>query len=299
MKLNSFDLNKLHAFGAVVEHGGVGGAAAHLGRTPSAVSQSITGLEGALGVKLFDRVGKRMVLTRGGQLLHAHVREHHAALQRTVDALVNEGGEVHGLVRIGVYLGFPRVRLAAFLSRFRARYPHVQLRVVYAPQEDLNARLLRNRLDFAFALRPRPDSHPQLQSTQLFEEALVLVASRRFFRRGFSLEELTRTPIVDYYQSDPLIERWLAHHYGERAPRPAVAIWAATTDLVLDLVLNHAGAGVLPRYVAAPYVRRGRLVALRTSRPALSDWIWLNELRGAYRDRTLEVFRDAVLHELA
>src|SRR5215475_5010413 len=98
MKLNSLDLNKLHAFGAVVEHGGVGGAA-HLGRTPSAVSQSITALEGALGVKLFDRVGKRMVLTRGGQLLHAHVREHHAALQRTVDALVNEGGEVHGLVR--------------------------------------------------------------------------------------------------------------------------------------------------------------------------------------------------------
>jgi len=299
MKLHSLDLNKLHVFSAVVEHGGVGRAAAHLGRTPSAVSQSLSALEGALGVALFDRIGKRLVLTRGGQRLDAHLRESQAALQRTVDALVNETGAVHGLVRIGVYLGFPRLRLAAFLTRFRARHPQVQLRVVYAPQEDLNARLLRNRLDFAFALRPRSPAHGQLQSTQLFEEALVLAASRRFFRRGFSLEELARTPVIDYYQSDPLIERWLAHHYGEGAPRPTVAIWAATTDLVLDLMLNHAGVGVLPRYVAAPHLRRRQLHALRTARPALSNWIWLNELRGAYRDRTLEVFRDAVLHELA
>jgi DNA-binding transcriptional LysR family regulator len=299
VKLNHLDLNKLHVFGAVAEHHGVGGAAAHLGRTPSAISQSVSGLERALGVKLFDRIGKRLVLTRGGRLLHDHLREHHAALQRTVDALVDATGEVQGQVRVGVYLGFPRVRLAAFLSRFRARHAKVTLRVVYAPQEDLNARLLRNRLDFAFALRPRPDGHPQLQSTQLFEEALVLVSSCRFFTRGFSLDALAATPVVDYYQSDPLIERWIAHHYGERAAQPSVAIWAATTDLVLDLVLNHAGAGVLPRYVAAPYVRRRRLVALRTKRPPLTDWIWLNEPRGAYRDRTLEVFRDAVLRELA
>jgi|SRR5215472_5613771 len=299
MKLHNLDLNKLHVFSAVVEHGGVGRAAAHLGRTPSAVSQSLSALEGALGVALFDRIGKRLVLTRGGQRLDAHLRESQAALQRTVDALVNEAGAVHGLVRIGVYLGFPRLRLAAFLTRFRARHPQVQLRVVYAPQEDLNARLLRNRLDFAFALRPRSPAHGQLQSTQLFEEALVLVASRRFFPRGFTVEQLARAPVIDYYQSDPLIERWLAHHYGERAVRPQVAIWAATTDLVLDLVLDHAGVGVLPRDVAAPHLRNRRLIALRTARPALTDWIWLNEPRGAYRDRTLEVFREAVLRELA
>ena len=299
MKLHTIDLNKLYVFSAVVEHGGVGRAAAQLGRTPSAVSQALSALEEALGVALFDRVGKRLILTRGGQRLDAHLRESQAALQRTVDALVNESGAVQGLVRIGVYLGFPRLRLAAFLSRFRARHPQVQLRVVYAPQEDLNARLLRNRLDFAFALRPRSAPHGQLQSTQLFEEALVLVTSRRFFRRGFSVDELSHTPVIDYYQSDPLIERWLAHHYGERAERPTVAIWAATTDLVLDLVLDQAGVGVLPRDVAAPYLRNRRLIALRTARPALTDWIWLNEPRGAYRDRTLEVFRDAVLRELA
>ncbi|MGH7786784.1 MAG: LysR family transcriptional regulator [Candidatus Binatia bacterium] len=299
MRLNNLDLNKLHAFGAVVEHGGVSGAAAQLGRTPSAVSQSVSGLEGSLGVKLFDRIGRRLVLTRGGEQLYGHLREHHAALQRTVDALVNAGGEVRGEVRIGVYLGFPRQRLATFLARFAARHPLARLRVVYAPQEDLQARLLRNRLDFALALRPTREGDARLESTQLFEEALVLVGGRRFFRRGFSLAELARTPVVDYYQSDPLIARWLSHHFAAGVAVPPVAIWAATTDLVLDLVLSHAGVGVLPRDVAAPYVKQRRLTVLRGRRPALTDFIWLNEVRGAYLDRTLTVFREAVLRAFA
>ena len=79
-----------------------------------------------------------------------------------------------------------------------------------------------------------------------------------------------------------------------------MTIWAATTDLVLDLVLNDAGVGVLPRDVAgARTCARRRLVALRTrGAPPLTDRIWLNELRGAYRDRTLTTFREAVVREL-
>ena len=299
MKLKNLDLNKLHAFGVVADLGGVGAAAAALGRTPSAVSQSVSALERALDVRLFDRVGKRLVLTRGGQLLHGHLLAYQGALQQTIEALVNADGAVSGLVRVGVYLGFPRLRLAEFLARFTARHPKVQVRVVYAPQEDLHARLLKNRLDVIFALRASAEADPRIASTPLFEEALVLVGSRRAFPRGFRLAALGETPVVDYYQSDPLIRRWLTHHFGAATPMPAVSIWAATTDLVLDLVLAHAGVAVLPRRVAAPALRARRLVELHPRGTPLTDRIWLNELRGAYRDRTLATFRDAALRELA
>src|SRR5262245_42353077 len=112
MELSNLDLNKLHAFFAVVADGGVGKAARHLGRTSSAVSQSISALESALGCKLFDRVGKALVLTRGGQHLHDSLREYQSVLARTVAELSAGEGEVHGLVRVGFFLGFPRVRLA-------------------------------------------------------------------------------------------------------------------------------------------------------------------------------------------
>ena len=177
MQLNNLDLNKLHTFAAVVEHGGVGGAAAQLGRTPSAVSQSVSGARGG---------ARRQALRPGRQAAGADARRAAAvrarcasitaALQRTVDALVN--ADRRG-ARPGARRRLPRLPAPApgGVSRpaFAPAIRSVQLRVVYAPQEDLNARLLRNRLDFAFALRPRPEGHAQLQSTQLFEEALVLV----------------------------------------------------------------------------------------------------------------------------
>ena len=299
MKLNNLDLNKLHVFATVADLGGVGAAAAVLGRTPSAVSQSVTGLERALGVNLFDRVGKRLVLTRGGQQLQQRLRGYHAALQQTVDALVDADGELHGQVRIGVYLGFPRLRLARFLARFAARHPRVRLRVVYAPQEDLTARLLKNRLDVVLALQASAEASARIASTRLFEETLTLVGRPRFLRRGLGVRALAGVPVVDYYQSDPLIRRWLAHHAPGQAIEPTVTIWAATTDLVLDLVLNDAGGAVLPRDVARPALRARHLVELRPRGAPLTDHIWLNELRGGYRDRTVTAFRDAVLTELA
>jgi DNA-binding transcriptional LysR family regulator len=299
MKLKNLDLNKLHVFATVADAGGVGAAAAARGRAPSPISQSVTGLERALGVNLFDRVGRRLVLTRGGQQLQQRLREYHAALQQTVDGLVDAGGEIHGQVRIGVYLGFPRLRLARFLARFVARHPRVRLRVVYAPQEDLSDRLLKNRLDVVLALHASAEASARIASTRLFEETLILVGRPRFLRRGVGVRALAGVPVVDYYQSDPLIRRWLAHHAPGQAIEPTVTIWAATTDLVLDLVLNDAGVAVLPRDVARPALRARRLVELRPRGAPLIDHIWLNERRGGYRDRTLTTFRDAVLRELA
>ena len=299
MKLNNVDLNKLHVFFAVAGEGGVTGAAARLGRTRSAVSQSISSLEGVLGFRLFDRVGKRLVLTREGQHLHRRFGEYHSMLQRAMDDLVNQEGEVRGLVRLGLFLGFPLPRLADFIARFTSRHLKASIRVVYAPEEDLLARLLGNRLDYMFSFRPKSAVSPRMASVQLFEQKLVLVSGGRFFRSGFSLEELRRAPVIDYYQSDPLIDRWVAHHFGEAHAGVAVKVWAATTDLVLELILNHTGVGVLPFELAMPFVKRRRLSVIRPRKADLTDFIWLNEVRDAYRSPVLVAFREAVLDKFA
>jgi DNA-binding transcriptional LysR family regulator len=298
VKLNNLDLNKVHIFFAVVAEGGVGKAAQRLGRTSSAVSQSIGGLEAALGCKLFDRVGKALVLTRSGQHLHESLRDFQTALARTIAEVGRQDDEVRGVVRIGCFLGFPRIRLAELAARFVEEYPKAALRVVYAPQDDLVDRLCRNRLDFVFSFRPRTEQHARLTSTELFAQELVLVSSQKFFPRAFDPDELTRVPVVDYYQTDPLVLRWLAHHYRGRAVRPDVRFWAATTDLVLDLVERGAGVGVLPRDVAASPLREGRVKVVGPRRKPLVDHIWLIEPSGSYRDAAQEAFRRLVLDEL-
>jgi len=297
MKPAQLDLNKLHVFFTVVEEGGVAGAARVLGRTPSAVSQSVSGLESMLGHRLFDRTGKKLVLTRSGQLLHERFETYQQGLARTLDEVANEKGEIRGTVRIGLFLGFPRQRFADFVTAFARRHPAAGIRVHYGSAEDLAARLVKNRLDFAFAFRPATPL-AGIVATRLFARELVLVSGRCFFAKGFDREELERVPLIDYYQGDPLVERWSAHHFGAGAPSLEVRVWAATTDLVLDLVLGEAGAAVLPRDLVAEHERRGRLRVLRPKRQALIDHLWLLEPKGAYRDVTLEAFRAAVVADL-
>lgn len=312
MELASLDLNKLNTFLAVAEHGGVSAAARRLALTPSAVSQGLSGLEGSLGVRLFDRVGRRLVLTREGALLQRRLREYQDRLRATLAEIVNEEGEVRGVVRLGLYLGFPRARLAGLLREFTRRHPGASVRVVYGSQSELDASLLENRLDCALAFDPHSRAGGRLEATPLFEQELVLVAARRLLpergrgRGGPSLEALAARPIVDYFRGDPLIGRWLAHHYPRRKPPPLdVRVWAATTNLVLDLVLAEVGMGVLPRFVAEPHLAtarrgsRGRLVAIATGRPELRDTIWLKERPGTWRGATLEAFRAAVTDCLA
>jgi len=296
VKLNDLDLNKLHVFLAVAELGGVSPAARKLGRTRSAVSQSVSALERALDVALFDRVGRRMLLTRPGRRLHEQAREYQRGLEHVLAELSDGGSEVRGLVRIGLFLGFPRIRFAAFVTRFRAQHPRASVRIVFAPQDDLERRLLANRLDCTLSFHT-PENGGRLQATRLFEQKLVLVAGSRWFRGGFDRDELSRVPVIDYYQSDPLIERWLAHHVGRGAPRPDVRVWAATTDMVLELVLGGAGVGVVPDSLVAPYVKRRQLRVLSPRKLELTDFIWLNEPRGAHRDATLTAFRQAAIEE--
>ena len=297
MLLNDVDLNKLNTFLAIVDAEGVTGAARRLGRTPSAVSQGLAGLESSLGVSLFDRVGKQLLLTRAGRTLYARLRDYQRALERTLDDVANAEGEIHGLVRLGTFMGFPRARLAPFLASFTERHPRVEVRIVYAPEADLNSRLVSRRLDCSLSFRPRADVGAHLRSTKLYEQELVLVAGSRFLRSGFDAEELERIPIIDYYQSSPLIVRWLAHHgHGNLAPN--VIVWAASTDLVLDLVLAGTGVAVMPEHVAAPYLGRRRLRIIGTGAAELSDAIWLNEPSSTERDVTLEAFREALVEEL-
>lgn len=298
METGEVDWNKLRGFRAVADAGSVSGAARRLGVTRSAVSQSLSALERQLGVQLFHRVGRGLALTREGALLQRRVREVEERLQQTLDAIAREERCVRGPVRIGLYVGFPTARLARLLARFVRAHPAARVRVRFASHDELREELLAGRLDVAFSLDAWRAGSRALRSTRLFRQELVLVAGRRFLRRPLDLDALRATPVVDYYRSDPLIERWVRHHHRTRAGRVPVAVWAATTDLVLDLVREQVGVGVVPRDLAAADLARRRLAVVHTDRPELSDSIWLNELARVYDTPALAAFRAAALETL-
>ncbi|MCZ6465009.1 MAG: LysR family transcriptional regulator [Proteobacteria bacterium] len=297
MELHQIDLNKLHTFFAVAEHAGVTAAARHLALTPSAVSQSLSALEDGLDVRLFHRVGRRLVLTREGELLYRRFREYQVRLAQTLTEVRNEEREPRGLIRLGLFVGFPRERLASFLAAFSRAHEKVRVKLLYGSRDELVAGLLEGRMDAVLSFEPEGDASGRIEATRLFREELVLVGAASLLRGRFSLDVLGRVPVVDYYQSDPLIHRWIAYHFRRKPPRLNVRIWAATTNLALDLILKRVGVGILPRHVAAPFVARKRLRLVEPGKRVLTDSMWWKELSspGARASPALEAFREAAI----
>jgi DNA-binding transcriptional LysR family regulator len=292
MELNRLDLNKLHVFLSVVEKGGVSAAAATLSLTRSAVSQSVSTLERDLGFALFDRVGRKLVLTVEGRELHDEFLRYHRRLETVLDGVRGKGVEPRGLLRLGLFVGFPRERLAQVLSGFLQKHPAVQVKVVFAATGELLRLLLQDRIDLALTIHRLAGREPRVRSEELFREDLILVAGGKL--RGISLRstELSTVPVVEYYQTGELFRPWVRHHFGKVPRTVNVRAYAAEAELVLELVMKGVGVGVLPESLAKPYLAKGRLRALGGSRAEMAGRIWLNERELAGAGRLRKAFRD-------
>ncbi|MFP8881021.1 MAG: LysR family transcriptional regulator [Myxococcota bacterium] len=291
----SVDLNKLRTFFAIAECGGVSAAAQQLSLTRSAISHSLAGLESSLDVTLFHRVGKKLVPTREGALLRKTYAEIEQRITSALDEIRDDDPEVRGWIRLGLFVGFSRLRLSHVLEHFLGEYPQTGIRIVYGSRAELLDGLIEGRLDFGLALRGAP-APKAIRSSRLFDQQLVL-ACRDRPRGGPHFDVISRLSFVDFFRSEPLIDRWVAHHFGRRhrIDRSKIRVWAASSsDLALELARNGVGATVLPSNLVEPFRKRKELVVIRGPRAPLRDGIWLNELEGARPTRIQAAFRSSL-----
>jgi DNA-binding transcriptional LysR family regulator len=124
------DLRSVRTFVTVAELGTVSKAAERLHIAQPALSRQIAHLEDELGVKLFDRVGRRLLLTSEGEQLLGDCRgliNYANGLGERAQLL--RRGDV-GVLRVSVSPHLIEGVFPGFLGRFAARYPHVQVRLI-------------------------------------------------------------------------------------------------------------------------------------------------------------------------
>jgi DNA-binding transcriptional LysR family regulator len=143
------ELRHLRAFVAIVEAGGVARAAARLNVSQPALSRQILALEDDLGLRLFDRIGRRLRLTAPGEDLLLRSRRlltDAQSLGDRADAL--RAGEV-GVLQVGAAPQAIETVLAAFLRAYRRRHPGVEVRLVEEGGARLPGRLERGHVQLA------------------------------------------------------------------------------------------------------------------------------------------------------
>ena len=155
------DLREVRTFVAVADLGGVSKAAEQVHTTQPALSRQIANLEAELGLRLFDRVGRRLLLTSEGAQLLQHCRgllNYSRAVREQADGL--KRGDA-GMLRVSASPHLIEGLFPDFLSVYAKRYPNVQVRLVEVIGPQIFAMLERGEIHLAQAVARSltPDEH--------------------------------------------------------------------------------------------------------------------------------------------
>lgn len=290
MKLNGIDLNKLNVFCAVIKYGGYTRAAEELNLSKAAISQSITALESHLGKKLFHRGGRSLKPTEEALRFHTDLNPFERSLQTAVYNLLGQDELIQGELCIGAYLEFTKSKLMPVIDSFLRKYERVSLRFRFESPSRLDQLLRDHRLDLSLSIR-RTQGPKDLCSKSLFSEELVLIAHRRFKVQKDLKQQLKSMPVIDYYPGHMLFQRWWAHAYERELYEPHVRIFAASAEMLAEMVKRDLGIGVVPRYVAETYKNLGDIVIVPSKNSGgLQDHIWLNYWNFSGQSKVTHLF---------
>ncbi|MFE5793361.1 LysR family transcriptional regulator [Streptomyces sp. NPDC056503] len=165
------DVRRMQVLRAVITSGSVTAAAAHLGYTPSAISQQIAALEKEAGTALLERVGRGVRPTEAGLLLtrYTAVISEHLAEAETALADLRAGRE--GRLTVRYFASVGPTLLAPALARVRREHPAVTIDPRLADPDDAAAEVYRGDADLALVVRPPADAPRQgLQVVHLLDD---------------------------------------------------------------------------------------------------------------------------------
>lgn len=293
-------LTGIIAFARAASLGSYTAASRVLSISPSAVSKSIKRLEERLNVKLFNRTTRSLTLTsEGKELYHRALRLLHEA-EEIEQAAFAARHEPSGHIRItssypvGIHL------IAPHMPEFRLRYPDLSVELYLS---DTFTDLIEESIDIAVRIGPLVDS--RLIARKLAPNFVGLYASPAYLQKTGAprtLDQLIHHSLINVrvYSSGQMI-KWIFQSEEDVVEFvPEAKLIANSTDAALAMIRSGGGIGILPSYIAHPYLKSGELVhILKENRIARNDIVafWPESRRGnpnvrAFVDFLAEIFPD-------
>lgn len=191
------ELRHLRYFNALASSLNFTRAAERLHVTQSTLSHQIKQLEDELGVLLFDRAAKRVVLTEAGEAFLHHATLALQEIDRGLGALRENPAELDGELRIGATHTFNLGFIPDCIASFQQRYAQTRVMVDELAADVIAQRLQQGTLDLGIAYRPTVPG--PLQFEPLYHEEMVLVVAQGHAlarRKRVRMVELHRLPMV-------------------------------------------------------------------------------------------------------
>ncbi len=284
------DWDKLRIFHAAATAGSFTHAGDALGMSQSAVSRQVSSLEQDLGVTLFYRGARGLVLTEQGDLLHRTTRDVLTQLETVKTRLTDSRERPSGLLRVTTTVGIGSTWLTRRIHEFFDLYPEVSLELILDDQElDLGTR------QADVAIRLRQPSQSDLIQRKLFTVHFHLYATPAYTARFGNLEtieDLDSHRIIVFGEHAPGFLRemnWLMTA-GRPGGDPRTPILKVNNLVAMKSAVERGiGIALLPDYLIEPDTGLQRLIP-EVDLPSFDTFfVYPTELRNTAR---INAFRD-------
>jgi len=286
------ELYQLKTFVAVAQEGNLTRAADRVFTSPPAVSAQVKALEDELGVRLFDRTPRGMVLTEEGRRLLDEAERTLASAGRLRSTAAQLRGAAQGVVRFGTVSDPIALRLGDALLRLAQRNPQVTLQLQQGLSSEMLHLLQRGELDCAYVMTDH-EAVPGLVLQRLAPVDLVVALPPAFAAANPdpSLADLMTQPWIGT-PTGCVLRTHIDALFASAGREYQEAASASTEGVVRSMVASGMGIGVVRLDQAEQAQRQGELAIWRHWR-ALTWLCWASPPEARLTPATLAV-RSAV-----
>ncbi len=250
MEVKHFKLVK-----AVHEEGNLTKAAEKLYLTQSALSHQLKEIESDLGVKLFNRINKRLVFTEAGNKMLISARIILDEIEKTEKEIKSYSTGDSGTIRLTTECYTSYNWLPKALTIFNKKYPNVEIRIEANSTHFPYEALLEGKIDLGIVSETPPSS--KIKITPLFNDELYLLVNKRnrlFEKKFIRAIDLADQTLITYSidDSDLTIFTKLLNPAGIR---PQKVLKIQLTEAIIEMVKSHLGVTAIAGWAVKNYIK--------------------------------------------
>ena len=272
MTLRHSTIRQLQVFVEAAETLSFTRVAERLGLTPAAVSFQIKQIEGLCGFALFERVGRRVVLTEAGAALVEYAAVVLKALSDADERLRELKGLSGGHAKIGL-VSTAKYIMPLMLSRFQATYPRIAIHLQEGNRRDIIAALLKGDIDVAVMGKPPADADVAAEPFAPHPSVLIAPPGHRLAGGGqVALEALSEERFIvreDGSGTRALMENF----FRDGGFSPRIVLTSSSNETIKQAVMAGMGIALISRHTIQLELRMGLLTTLPVEGlPLMRSW---------------------------
>ena len=260
------NLAELAAFVAVVDYGGFSQAAEQLHLSQPAISKRIALLEAQLETRLFDRIGRQVLLTEAGRVLLPRARRLLAEAEAARRALQDMGDAIAGRLSLATSHHIGLHRLPGPLRRYSELHPEVTLDLRFMDSERAWSEVLQGQVELA--LTTLGPATPPLVATPIWDDPLLVVVAPEHplaRKRKLRVEDVAAHPAV-LPDSNTFTHRFVADAFARRGQTLQLRMTSNYMETIKMLASVGLAWTVLPNTMLDAQLKVLRIEGLQLSR---------------------------------